>query len=265
MVFHYKANPTCVSIGMPIHSLSTFSFFVFEFIIPLIQSFSAVLSLRSLFMTQIKKMNGDGSTRSDCEWRDSAGFNDEVLEETLEQRKIDKKLNNDKTKNNKKTKRNKKKNINNNNNVDDDEKGPEMPEPRVQKIKTKLMDINDDEDHEAFMKKIRWLGDKKIGQSDVRRDFNHLFFPHTTNPKLSKFLKEEERKNVVVDNSSSKNNKTSREAMKGKKKQNNNNETDERGLIVCGWWKGSCMESYEFQVVQKPQQVCVHKGVDKFR
>ncbi|KAK9145462.1 hypothetical protein Sjap_005365 [Stephania japonica] len=112
-------------------------------------------------------------------------------------------------------KKKKKKKINNNNNnnnslvhvLDEDARGPPMPDQMAQKIK-EMMNMNDDGDNnnnESFMKRMVWLGQKKIEVTDTNTHHNRLFFPNNTNDKLMVFCSDDENLAIRVTENSKNN------------------------------------------------------------
>ncbi|KAK9121929.1 hypothetical protein Syun_019546 [Stephania yunnanensis] len=130
------------------------------------------------------------------------------FEDELKQLKKKKKKNNTTTTNN---------NNNNNNghvNVFEDNRGPPMPDLMVRKMK-EMMNMNDDNDddnnnnnnNESFMKRIVWLGQKKIEVTDTNAHHNRLFFPKGSDDKLTAFCSDEENRAIRVSTENTKNNK----------------------------------------------------------
>ncbi|KAK9145460.1 hypothetical protein Sjap_005363 [Stephania japonica] len=133
---------------------------------------------------------------------------DQYKDKLIEQLKIEEAANNNKKKKNNTTNSNKSKNKKKNNsnngrhvNVLDDDRGPPMPDPMVRKIK-EMMNMNDDGDNnnnnESFMRRMVWLGQKKIEVTDTNTHHNRLFFPKGTTDKLTAFCSNEENQAVWV-------------------------------------------------------------------
>ncbi|KAK9094109.1 hypothetical protein Scep_025578 [Stephania cephalantha] len=133
------------------------------------------------------------------------------FEDELTQLKKKKKNNTNNNSNN-----NNNNNDNNNNvhvNVFEDNRGPPMPDLMVRKIK-EMMNMNDDNDddddnnnnNESFMKRIVWLGQKKIEVTDTNTHHNRLFFPKGSDDKLTAFCSDEENRAMRV-TENTKNNK----------------------------------------------------------